>query len=228
MNFARFICFTPSRLDFPNLQDGPLYYNVFPNSPPSVGFIPAQIIYINKECTPPSLFFRESDKMAPKKDVKEQKAEVRLPTNEIEQGIKAVEETTEDVLTQATKAVGTMMDLSKQASKIATSLGLGSTKEASTATSEITKEVGVATSTLMNTSVDMVRAGSDAAKTTARIGVNALNTSINLGKDLLSIMTGVVLLTGEIVEATGEIFEVSGRMIKTFGKLVSSTGKIFK
>jgi len=164
--------------------------------------------------------------MAPKKDEKEKTNP--LPEKEIAEGVKAVQETTEDVLTQATKAVGTMMDLSKKATKIASSLGLGTTQEAGSATSELTKEMGNATSSLMNTSVDMVHAGSDAVKTTARIGVNALNTSIGLVKDLGKVFTGVILLAGEVVEATGEIFEVSGRMIKTLGKLVSSTGKTFK
>lgn len=166
--------------------------------------------------------------MSPKKETKTQEKQGPIPTKEIEEGIKTVESTTEDVLAQAAKAVGTVMDLSKQASKLAASIGLGSSKEATSATSELTKEMESATNTLMNTSVDMLHAGSDAVKTTARIGVNALNTSVTLVKDLARVITGVVLLTGEVIEAGGEIFEVSGKMIKTFGKLVGSSCKFLK
>lgn len=166
--------------------------------------------------------------MVPKKETATQNNKSPIPAKEIEEGIKTVEHTTEDILTQATKAVGTVMDLSKQASKLAASMGLGGSKDAVSASTELTKEVESATNTLMTTSVDMLHAGSDAVKTTARIGVNALNTSITLGKDLVKVVTGVAALTGEVIQATGEIFEVSGKMIKTLGSLIGSSLKIFK
>ena len=166
--------------------------------------------------------------MAPKKESKTQEPETPIPATQIEEGIKTVEHTAEDILTQATRAVGTVMDLSKQASQLATSIGIGGSKDAVVASSEITKDMEDATGALMNTSVDMIHAGSDAMKTTARIGVSAMNAGVNLGKDLVKVATGLILLTGEMVKATGEIFEVSGKMIKTVGKLISSTGKTFK
>ena len=166
--------------------------------------------------------------MVPKKETATQNKKSPIPTKEIEEGIKTVEETTEDVLTQATKAVGTVMDLSKQASKLAASMGLGGSSDAISASSELTKDMESATNTLMTTSVDMLHAGSDAVKTTARIGVNAMNTSITLGKDLVKVVTGVAMLTGEVIEATGEIFEVGGKIIKTLGKLIGSSLKPLK
>lgn len=166
--------------------------------------------------------------MAPKKENTSTNSDNPLPSDEIEEGIRTVEQTTEDVLTQATKAVGTVMDLSRQASKLAASLGFGSTQAAADATTEISKEMGEATGTLMNTSIDMIHAGSDAVKTTARIGVQAINTGFNLMKDLASVATGLILLTGEMIEASGQIFEVAGKMIKTTGKLIASTGRTFR
>lgn len=166
--------------------------------------------------------------MAPKKDSKTKETESPIPATQIEEGIKTVEHTAEDVLTQATRAVGTVMDLSRQASQLAATIGIGGSKDATEASTEITKEMENATGTFMNTSVDMIHAGSDAMKTTARIGVNAMSTGINLFKDLAKVATGIVLLTGEVIEATGEMFEVSGKMIKTVGKLICSTGKSIK
>jgi hypothetical protein len=163
--------------------------------------------------------------MAPKKESNTNEDSIPIPTEQIEDGIRTVEETAEDVITQATKAVGTVMDLSRQASKLAASIGLGTSTEA---TNDIAREMENATGTLMNTSVDMIHAGSDAVKTTARIGVSAMNTGINLAKDLARVATGLVLLGGEVIQATGEIFEVSGKMIKTFGKLIANTGNAFK
>ena len=166
--------------------------------------------------------------MATKKGPQKQAKDSPAPGDEIGQGIKVVEDTSEDVVTQATKAVGTVMELTKQASKLATSLGLDSTKGTTKASTELTKEMGTATGTLVKSSVDVLQAGSDAVKTTTRIGVNALTNSITLAKDLGKVGCGLVLLTGEILEATGEIIEVSGRMMKTLGRLIESTGKIFK
>lgn len=164
--------------------------------------------------------------MATKKSETKQIKSNPIPADEIQQGINIMDETTEDVLTQATKAVGTVMDLGRQASKLAVSLGLGATQEGTGATAELTKEMGNATNTLMTSSVDALHVGSDAVKTTAKIGVTALNTTINLGKDLAKVAQGLILLTGEVVEASGEIIEVSGKMIKTLGRIVESLGKV--